>query len=233
MNLIMELLFPRRCPVCDRPVRKFRAYICPKCKDELKYVSENSCLKCGKQLSDENAVYCRDCRVLSHSYDKGYTVFDYKSIRRTIYRFKYRGRQEYADFLGQETARKLKRELKALSPDALIPIPLHPAKEKTRGYNQAVLLAQALGRETGIPVLPDFLIRVKNTVPQKELSLRDRQNNLKKAFNIAQNDVKLSTIVIIDDIYTTGATVDAAALVCRQHGIKKIYFISLAAGRGL
>ena len=75
--------------------------------------------------------------------------------------------------------------------------------------------------------------RSRNTCPQKELDGAARQINLKKAFKIAQNDVKLNTIVIIDDIYTTGSTIDAVAEVCRNAGIKHVYFVALAIGRGM
>lgn len=118
-------------------------------------------------------------------------------------------------------------------PDALVPVPLHPERERKRGYNQAALLAQALGKRLNIPVLSDWLVRVKNTKPQKELEGTARQNNLKKAFKIVQDDVKLNTIVIIDDIYTTGSTIDAAALECRAAGVRRVFFITLAIGKGL
>ena len=74
--------------------------------------------------------------------------------------------------------------------------------------------------------------RCRNTVPQKLLSLRQRQNNLKRAFIISQDDVKLDTIILIDDIYTTGSTVDAMAAVLKSAGVKKVFVISLAIGRG-
>ena len=82
-------------------------------------------------------------------------------------------------------------------------------------------------------MLSDWLVRVKNTKPQKELEGTARQNNWKNAFKIVQDDVKLNTIVIIDDIYTTGSTVDAAALECRKTGVRRVFFITLAIGKGL
>ena len=84
-----------------------------------------------------------------------------------------------------------------------------------------------------IPVYTNLLLRVKNTTPLKQLNPAERQNNLKKAFNIAENDVKLSTIILIDDIYTTGSTMDEAADVLLRHGVQRVYFITLACGAGI
>ena len=85
---------------------------------------------------------------------------------------------------------------------------------------------------TGIPLVTNLIMRVHKTVPMKDLSVRERQNNLKKAFKICRNDVKLSTIIIIDDIYTTGSTIDAMSYELRKAGVERIYFMSLAIGRG-
>ncbi|HJA93572.1 MAG TPA: ComF family protein [Candidatus Eisenbergiella merdipullorum] len=232
-QILTDLLFPRRCPVCDRPVRPFGRDICASCKDALIPVGEPRCLKCGKQLNEEGAEYCYDCSRRRHMYDRGAALYTYACIRQTIYRFKYAGRREYADFLGRMLAENLGGLILSWHPDALIPIPLHPEREKARGYNQAALLAQNLGKRLDIPVLSGYLVRVKNTRPQKELEGAARQNNLKKAFKIVQDDVKLNTIVIIDDIYTTGSTIDAAALECRRAGVRRVFFITLAIGKGL
>lgn len=229
---LCDLLYPRRCPVCDRPVQPFGGKICRECEGELIPVTGPVCMKCGKPLRDEEE-FCQDCLIREHVYDRGIALYTYGSIRRTLYRLKYAGRGEYADYLGEEMARRLGRRILAWKPDALVPVPLHPVREKKRGYNQAALLAGVLGRQLGVPVVNDWLIRTQNTRPQKELSGEKRRNNLKKAFKIVRDDVKLNTIVIIDDIYTTGSTVDAAALECRGAGVRKIYFAALSTGSGL
>ena len=87
-------------------------------------------------------------------------------------------------------------------------------------------------QQLGLRVENNWLIRTKNTVPQKLLNGQERRNNLKKAFKAGQNDVKLNAIVIIDDIYTTGSTIDAMAAVCRQQGVSRIYFAALSIGNG-
>lgn len=228
-----QLLFPLRCPVCDEIVTPFGEKICLTCMKKVKYVTPPRCFRCGKKLDDTEAEYCQDCRRKEHLFVHGRALYDYESAAPAIYRFKYGNRREYADFFGSEISRYLGDYIRQISPDALIPIPLHRSRKRKRGYNQAELLAKAVSRYTGVPVYDKILVRVKNTVPLKRLNPQERQKNLKKAFHISGNDVKLKTIILIDDIYTTGATMDEAAAVLLAAGVKQVYFITLACGRGL
>ena len=233
INACIQLLFPLRCPVCDEIVTPFGEKICFDCMKKLKVITPPRCLKCGKKLEDEEQEYCHDCSAGRHEFLRGRALYEYGSIASAIYRFKYANRREYADFFGEEIARYLGEEMHRMHPDGLIPIPLHPARQRRRGYNQAQLLAKSISRYTGIPVYDKILVRVKNTVPLKKLNPRQRQNNLKKAFHIRGNDVKLKTIILVDDIYTTGSTMDAAARVFLEAGAEKIYFITLSCGSGI
>lgn len=233
LRILTQLVFPLRCPVCDEIVTPFGEKICLSCMKKLKYVMPPNCLKCGKHLEDEEREYCRDCSRQEHVFIQGRALYEYNSAAASIYRFKYGNRREYADFFGEEIAGYLGEYIRRIRPDGLIPIPLHPARQRKRGYNQAQLLAKAISRYTGVPIYDKILIRVKNTVPLKKLNPRERQNNLKKAFNIRGNDVKLKTIILVDDIYTTGSTMDEAAAVLRKAGVERIYFLTLACGTGL
>lgn len=225
-----DLLFPLRCPVCDKPVRLPGKGICPECREKLRPVADPLCRKCGKLLGSQTREYCGDCRKRNHAYDRGIALYSYSSCHETIYRMKYGGRREYTEYLGDEMARILGRQILEWKPDALIPVPLHVQRQKKRGYNQAELLAVRIGMKLQIPVFSEYLARSRKTLPQKSVEASLRKNNLKSSFNIVQNDVKLNTIVIIDDIYTTGSTVDVIAEVCRQAGVKKVYFAVLAIG---
>ena len=227
---IRELLFPRRCPVCDRPVKPAGHLICDICKDKLKYVSEVHCMKCGKPLGKDTEEYCEDRRKKKHKYIQGKSLYEYKSAAGTIYRFKYGKRKEYAEFLGKEMAEHFGKNIRNWKADALVPVPIHKSRKRQRGYNQAELLAVELGKRLGIPVKSELIVRVRKTLPQKLLKESERQNNLKKAFKIGQNDVKLSTIIIIDDIYTTGSTVNEMADILNKMGIDKVYVLTLAIG---
>jgi ComF family protein len=232
VNTAVQWIFPLRCPVCDDIVTPYGNRICAECRDKLKILTPPWCLQCGKKLM-RPGEYCEDCRRKKHKYIRGRALYEYNSAKLPIYRFKYGGRAEYAEYFGQEISRNLGDFIREVNPDALIPVPLHKKRMRKRGYNQAQLLAEAVGRYTDIPVMNKMLVRVKNTRPLKKLNPVERQNNLKKAFNISENDVKLKTIIIIDDIYTTGSTIDEAADVLINAGVRDIYFITLACGVGI
>ncbi len=233
MNFLIELIFPRRCPICDKPVDKLGAMVCKKCEEKIRYIKSPYCLKCGKSLKDATKEFCVDCENAEHTFDRGRALYEYDSIKQAIYRFKYENRKEYATFFGKQLAQKLGKEILSWKPDAIIPVPLYKDRLKKRGYNQAALIARELGKELNIPVNEKILYRIRETLPQKELNGKERQNNLKNAFKIGQNDVKLKTIIIIDDIYTTGSTMNAMATCLRNAGIECIFCVSLAVGRGI
>ncbi len=228
----LELLFPRRCPVCDEIVGSMDGRLCPECIGRLKLLTPPWCMKCGKKLT-EQMEYCADCARKKHEYIRGRALYEYEYAALSIYRFKYGGRREYGAFFGEQIGEYLGDFIRKIGPDALIPIPLHKKRKNTRGYNQAEVLAKSIGKCLEIPVNTGFLIRKKNTAPLKYENPEERQNNLKKAFNIRQNDVKLDKVILIDDIYTTGSTMDEAARTLKEAGVEKIYFIALACGAGL
>ena len=204
LRTLTDIFYPRRCPVCDRAVRPFGSLVCETCQSEFVRIRQPYCLKCGKELSAETEEYCGDCMRRRHLFDSGRALFAYKSVSDSIYRFKYKGRQEYGTFYAACMAADLGEWIARRRPDALIPVPVHAAKK-----------------------------RVRRTAPMKDLPLAERQNNLKRAFKICRNDVKLDTVIIIDDIYTTGSTIDAMSYELRRAGVKRIYFVTLAIGRGL
>ena len=114
----------------------------------------------------------------------------------------------------------------------LVPVPVHPARERRRGYNQAKVLADVIGNQLNIPVRTDLIKRTRKTKALKTLNPKERLNNLKNAFILDGNGVKLNTIIIVDDIYTTGSTIDSVAKVFLEAGVKRVYFLTLAVGEG-
>ncbi len=229
-QVFTNLLFPRRCPVCDDIIKTWGELCCPDCRGKLQYVDANYCMKCGKGLSHQGKEYCSDCRKYSHKFIRARSLYCYESVASSLFRFKYQGRQEYADFWGEELYRYLGNDIRAMQADAIVPVPLHKSRQNERGYNQSVLLGKALAKHMEMPCLDKIAVRSKKTLPQKQLSYAERQNNLKKAFKLSVNDVKLNTVIIIDDIYTTGSTVDALSEVFLENGVKNVYVITLAAG---
>ena len=229
-NIITELLFPRRCPVCDEIVVPFGDLCCTGCARKIQYIGQNYCMRCGKGLSAQETEYCRDCQSFRHMFVRGRSLYRYESVAGSIFRFKYQGRQEYGEFYGEELFCYLGKDIRAMQPDMVVPVPLHPERMRERGYNQSAVLAKALAKRCKLPFRDDLVVRCKKTVPQKQLSRTERQNNLKKAFKLCENSVKLKTLLIVDDIYTTGSTVDALSEVLLQGGAGQIYVVTLAAG---
>ena len=228
--MLDELLFPRRCPVCDNIVKPFGALCCDSCKERLTYIGQHYCMKCGKGLMDETKAYCSECLHHPKSFTYGRGLYRYESIAGGIFRFKYAGRQEYADFFGQELFTHFKKCIEQMHAEVIIPVPLHKKRLQERGYNQSALIGRAISKHCEIPCREDIVMRIKYTVPQKKLNYAERQNNLKKAFKLRRNDVKLNTVMIVDDIYTTGSTVDALSKVLLEHGVKDVFVVTLASG---
>ena len=228
---IGRIFFPVHCPICDRAQPEGQR-ICPECVGIPRIVQPPRCLKCSKHINIPGEIYCYDCLRNPGEYDRGFSLFEYQSIHDSISAFKNLGRPEYGEYYGRILGEHYREEIRKIKPDALLPIPLHEKKYRIRGYNQAEILAREIGKVTGVPVVNDFLLRPNVTKVQKELGRLERRNNMKKAFHIAENDVKLKTVILVDDIYTTGSTIGAAAAVLKTVGVETIYYITLATGRG-
>ena len=228
---VWEFFFPNHCPICDKAQPPGRR-ICKECEKIPRKVKPPFCEKCGKHLTDEGSVFCYDCRRIPRTFDRGFSLYEYSSVHDSVFAYKTLGRPEYGRYYGRKMAEAYKDIISQLHADAIIPIPLHKDRLKSRGYNQATILAKEISKVTCVPLIENRLIRPNRTNNQKKLGRGQRQNNVKKAFHIAKNDVKLRTVIVVDDIYTTGSTIGAAAAVLRSVGVEHIYFITLATGRG-
>lgn len=142
---------------------------------------------------------------------------------------KYSNRAEYAAFYAGAMAKRWGPWLQSLGADALLPVPIHRIRLAKRGYNQAGLIARELSALIHIPVYEDYMVRSRNTVPQKLFDKKRREINVKKAFNVGKNGVKLKTVIVVDDIFTTGSTIDELSRVLKKIGVEKIYFITITA----
>lgn len=242
----MELLYPRKCVFCNEavPMKSYKGilekrtydFLCEKCKEKIKdkYIEEPYCFKCGKQLDDETGEYCDDCRKMHHTYDRGLAVFKYHDdVKESVYRFKYKDCKIYGEFYGVQMAEKYKPIIEKWQPDVIIPVPIHKSRMRKRGYNQAQIIGKALSETLKIPMDINVLVREKKTEPQKKLSKSIRKKNVESAFKVTKNVVKYNKIILVDDIYTTGATIDACAQVLKRAGVKKVYFISICIGAGV
>ena len=226
-------IFPKTCPMCDKVIYPYQD-ICDACERKLEYVSEPKCKKCGKPIRLMEQEYCMDCTKHVHYYEQGIAACVYsEQVKKSIYKFKYHNRRGYSEFYGKAIAAKYQKQIQAWKADVLIPVPIHYKRYVKRGYNQSKLLAKQLSKQLNIPMDSSILQRSINTKPQKELNVKDRLKNLESAFKITENVVKYKQVIIVDDIYTTGSTIDACAKILMDAGVKKIFYISLSIGAGI
>lgn len=206
---------------------------CEACRSKLPVVGKICCYRCGKPLKEEEQEYCLDCCKKVHFYEQGLSLWVYDACTRAmIFRFKYQNHRAYTAFFARELIRAHYRQIRAWNADMLVPVPLHKRRYRQRGFNQATLLAEEISTYIQVPVREGIVVRIRNTTPQKKLNDKGRQKNLKNAFKIAENSVKLKKIILVDDIYTTGSTVDAIARLLKQAGAEKIFILTLCIGKG-
>jgi ComF family protein len=232
------MLYPVRCPVCGDIVIPKGRRICSTCENKPQLIIEPRCKKCSKPIDQEQREYCSDCERKKYHFDYGFSLWVYDSVmKKSISDFKYNHKREYAKYYIEKVIFNYKDIIKKLAPDVLVPVPIHKSKYRERGYNQAEILAYGIGKELNIPILPHLLIRNKKTLPQKQLSDKERLKNLQEAFiinNKALSDYpkRLKRILLVDDIYTTGSTIEACTNVLLRNGVEHVYFITLCIGKG-
>lgn len=232
------MIYPVRCPVCGDIVIPKGKRICQPCKRKLQYIKEPRCKKCSKPIELEEKEFCSDCQRKDYHFTKGYAVWVYDDItKHSMAEFKYHNKKEYALFYVEELLDIYGDAILRFAPDVIVPVPIHNSKFRQRGYNQAEIIAKRIGQELNITVIDDLLVRNRKTMPQKQLSDKERLRNLKKAFEfnptVADEYGKvINKLLIVDDIYTTGSTIEACTNVLKSNGIKDVCFITLCIGKG-
>lgn len=230
---ILAVFYPPQCPFCQELTGGSDIVCCQNCRDRLPFVEGPRCFKCGKTIASAETEFCRDCAGKAHVFRQGVSLWSYdKIVKGAVYRFKYKNRRAYASCFARELARKYGEQIRGWNAQAIIPVPIHRKRYRQRGYNQAELLSRCLSEHIQVPVCNDLVVRTRNTKPQKELNDKERQKNLKNAFKIVGNSVKLKRVIVVDDIYTTGATADAMAQVLQSAGIEVVYVVTLCIGKG-
>ncbi|MDO9534259.1 MAG: ComF family protein [Bacillota bacterium] len=238
---LLNFLYPPRCPFCDRVLASdglgdgvamwkdgnpMELPICDRCVQELPWL-KRSCIYCGHSLQGEE-IKCLRCSGSSFSFEECCVLGRYEGkIRETLLRFKYRGQKSLAEPLGKLLYSKLALLSWASSIDFLVPVPLYPERFKLRGYNQASLLAGAVGKELGLPVI-EALGRVRDTKSQTGLNKKQRAENLRGAFKCIEQIKKESHVLLIDDVLTSGSTAQEASLVLKKEGASRVSVAALA-----
>lgn len=234
-QLLVDSIYPRRCTFCDCVLGRKERYLCKTCRNKIPSpITEPRCKTCGKPLRCEEKEYCYDCDQRIQSYEAGIGIFLYQGImKEAVMRFKFQGRKEYGMFLGKLMNLYAADFIKNIHPDMIVPVPIHRKKQSRRGYNQAEVLAQIVSKGFSIPIRTDLVLRKKFTKAQKELNRNERKKNIKKAFQVKKEAGKYKRILIIDDIYTTGTTINEMAQELKSSGVEEVYFLVLCIGQGM
>lgn len=233
---LLNIIFPPRCAICGELLKIKEHGACSLCRSSLTPIDEPLCKTCGKPIEMAEDEYCFDCGRMSREFDLGLALWPYHGqMKKSIATYKYAGCRDHRAFYVDQMITHLGERIVRLQADGFVPVPLFRAKQRARGFNQAEHLAEGLSEALHIPVYDHVLLRKRNTAPQKGLSHKERQVNLKHAFQV---DTSLyqklgspKTLIIVDDIFTTGNTMDECARVLKQAGVKKIYFVCLCIGK--
>jgi ComF family protein len=227
---LLSVLFPSFCVVCRSLLGEVsRGPLCPACFVDLPRHHAALC-RCGVPLGGSAPAPCGRCRRQRNAFTAGASLGPYEgSLRTVIHALKYSRRPRLAGRLADALiAHPAARAL--LAPDALlVPVPLHPRRLRERGFNQSELIARALGRRTGLPLLTRALSRRRDTPPQAGLTAAVRRRNVSGAF-VARPCSALAgrTVVLIDDVLTTGATARACAAALQEAGASAVHVLTVA-----
>ncbi|MGD8383211.1 MAG: ComF family protein [Syntrophobacterales bacterium] len=225
-SLVQELalfIYPPTCPGCGNPLHPERPeHFCSDCLRTLEFISEPYCPVCGVPYAKEiqNPHLCGDCLAGIHSFDRARSTGSYRgSLREVLHRFKYGGQTSLARPLAHMLIAPGKHLARLHKIDRIIPVPLHPKRLRQRGFNQASLLARRLGSALRISVDYASLKRSRWTEPQTGLTRRQRAANVKGAFSLRSNEkLKGKGILVVDDVLTTGETVNQCVRVLKKDG---------------
>lgn len=224
---LLGLLFPFRCTSCKR----VDEVLCEDCRAAFAPVQAPVCVQCG-QPADTQGTRCWRCQQHETSYVACRSIFGFEgTLRIAVHGLKYEGRVEIASLLAHEMIEGLVRdhpEHEEWPLEAVLAVPLHPAREAERGYNQARLLARPLADQWGLPLLDDALWRVRDTRPQLGLNAQDRRQNVSDAFQADEWLVNGLAVLLVDDVRTTGATLESCSAALISAGAQAVYALTLA-----
>lgn len=227
---ILGIIYPKTCCFCGKVSEK---ELCDVCAKKVIYIEEPRCKCCGKPVRYAEQEYCYDCQKNTHAYEQRKSLWIHKMpVSLSIYQFKYKNRRIYGEFYAKEMARLYGNLIRFWGVEVIVPIPLHRRKKRLRGYNQAAVIAKQLGKIMGIPVDCNSIVRNRYTRPQKELNDKERKQNLKQAFTVTNKWKKYKRVLLIDDIYTTGSTIDTVAEELKKNGVQKVWFLTISIGQG-
>lgn len=230
---LLDVLYPPACPLCAEPL-EHQAGLCADCWSGLDFFRGALCGTCGRDFPDTAisqpaaAVECSDCIARPPRYDRLRSALHYTDVaKRLVIGLKERRRFEYVPLMLpwlQTAGRELLAEA-----DVILPVPLHWSRLLRRQFNQSALLAEALSRRSGVPVLKDALVRTRRTPQMRQMTRRQRAENVRGVMSVRPGtDVSGARVLLVDDVYTTGATLRACTSALLRQGAQSVDLLTLA-----
>lgn len=219
----LDLLFPRRCVGCEEE----GSFLCARCEASLPRLVPPYCRQCAQPLASGDA--CSRCRETPLAGLEGIRApyLMEGAVRDCVLRLKYQDFRALGGVLGELLASYVTE--RALPVDVLAPVPLHPRRLRARGYNQAALLARAMGRQMGLPVSERALRRSRAAPPQARSSdMEERRRNVEGSFAARDGSLAGSAVLLVDDVCTTGSTLSACAAALKAAGVTSVWAVALA-----
>jgi competence protein ComFC len=231
INRSISIFIPYRCPGCGRRGERL---VCEECETKIARIGEPYCKRCGRPLPPgvHETDSCRECRG-GLDYDFSRSVFFYKPpVDEMVKRFKFGRNFAMGGWLRDAACERARSEPDFFSccesADGLVPVPLHPIRRVWRGFNQSGFFADGFHRVWGTPVM-NCLSRLRNTLPQSRLTVKERAENVKGAFGVRRNfSLDGKKLVIVDDVMTTGATVRECSRVLKNAGALEVCVLTVA-----
>lgn len=218
LNSSLSFWLPQACCLCGQTSGS--QALCANCQKDLPRI-QNACQQCGLPLAQlSSPSVCGHCLKQPPYFDRVIASFAYASpISQLVSKLKFRGQIQLARLLGE----LLRDTIQSSDPQAqaILPVPLHPRRLRQRGFNQALEIARPLSKALGIPILPHCITRLRNTLPQSEQKASERVRNVRNAFQLKALP-SYRSIAIIDDVMTSGHTVNEIAKLLRQAGMERI-----------
>lgn len=234
LHQLLHTLFPMNCISCEQElIDNTVPYICPSCWKTISLLPKPKCPRCHLPFSSSSTLthsphhICGRCRKRPPAYTQACTPYAYEDVLKdAIGQFKYHGKVRLAEPLAQlmASAFDLPGDI-----DGIIAAPLHPTRLREREYNQSLLLAERLSHHLKIPIMWNLLTRTKHTIPQTTLKRAARIKNLRRSFTVTYPEKILGkTILLVDDVFTTGTTINECAKTLRKAGAEHVYVETLA-----
>jgi competence protein ComFC len=235
LNAGLSLLYPEVCQLCQNErATPLDGFVGSLCQSQVRFIEPPFCARCGLPYGGEftGPFECANCRELDFHFAFARSAAVAKTVvLEAIHRFKYSRSWWFENFLAGLLIRQAAPVLRAQPWDCLVPVPLHPLKQREREFNQSALLARQLSRATAIPCEEKLLRRVAATATQTHLNRPARMQNMKNAFAVTPAvNVRRRRILLVDDVFTTGATTNDCARALRDAGVEEVGVWTVARG---